>query len=122
MTAPTANLDKTIESITAKIAQLQARRQKIEARKRTLNSKSDTRRKILVGAAVLAMVDRGEWSEAEMLARLDQYLTRPDDRALFGLPALDSAPAEPPLQPTDAYQSQPSSDYGADSYFSRTTE
>jgi hypothetical protein len=48
-------------------------------RKRT----DDTRRKILVGAAVLAKVGRGEWPEARLLEMMDKALTRPDERALF---------------------------------------
>ncbi len=102
-------IDKTIDSLSTQIAQLQARLQKIEARKRDLKTKADNRRKILVGAAVLAMVDRGEWSQADLTMVLDRYLTRPQDRALFDLGALDSAPAEPPLQPADTYQPQPDS-------------
>ena len=48
----------------------------------------DTRRKILVGAAILAKVESGEWPEKKMLAMMDSALTRKDDRALFGLEPL----------------------------------
>jgi hypothetical protein len=63
--------------------------QAVEARRRTLESrrscKADTRRKILVGAIVLARVERGEIAEAELRRWLDGAATRSDDRALFNL-------------------------------------
>jgi hypothetical protein len=46
----------------------------------------DTRRKILIGATVLARIDRHELDHTELQAWLDAHLTRPDDRALFELP------------------------------------
>ena len=62
----------------------------MEARLRAAAAKvtrqQDTRRKILVGAAILAKVERGEWPKDKLLEMLDSALTRPDDRALFELP------------------------------------
>ena len=40
---------------------------------------------ILVGAAILAKVERGEWPEARLLEMMGSTLTRPDDLALFGI-------------------------------------
>jgi hypothetical protein len=40
----------------------------------------------LVGAAILAKVERGEWPKDKLLAMLDSALTRPADRNLFDLP------------------------------------
>jgi hypothetical protein len=45
----------------------------------------DTRRKILVGAIVLAKVEQGVLEESVLRGWLKGGLTRPDDRALFGL-------------------------------------
>ena len=85
-----ATIDERIATLEAKLKQEKARKQLIEARKRATESKlkrsQDTRRKILVGAAILAKVERDEWPEAKLLALLDVTLTRSDDRALFGLP------------------------------------
>ena len=85
-----ATIEKTIASLEAKLKQAKAKKQQIEARKRALETKEerakDTRRKILVGATILAKVDRGEWPKDKLLAMLDLALTRPDDRALFDLP------------------------------------
>jgi hypothetical protein len=78
-----------IAALEEKLRQLKALEQAIEARRRSLESrrrrKDDTRRKILVGAIVLARVEQGRLPEAELREWLDQALTREDDRGLFGL-------------------------------------
>jgi len=78
-----------ISQLEERLRQLKAREQAVEARRRTLESrrlrKDDTRRKILVGAVVMARVERGEIPEAELRRWLDQALVREDDRALFQL-------------------------------------
>lgn len=95
-----ASIDDTIAILEAKLKQAKAKKQQIEARKRALDAKrrrtEDTRRKILVGAAILAAVERGEWPQDKLLALLDASLTRADDRALFDLPAVQ------PQQPAQA--------------------
>lgn len=96
-----ATLDERIATLEAKLKQEKARKQLIEARKRAaeykLKRSQDTRRKILIGAAILAKVERDEWPEAKLLALLDATLTRADDRALFGLP-LRTEPDQSPTQ------------------------
>jgi hypothetical protein len=42
------------------------------------------RRKILIGAAILAKVERGEFDEKKLRALLDSVLTRKDDRSYSG--------------------------------------
>jgi hypothetical protein len=63
--------------------------QRIEARRRSLVSRrsrrDDTRRKILVGAILVAKVEQGVIQESVLRSWLDGALTRQDDRALFGL-------------------------------------
>lgn len=84
-----ATIEITIANLEAKLKQAKAKKQQIEARKRALETKEerakDTRRKILVGAVILAKVERGEWPKDKLLAMLDSALTRPDDRDLFNL-------------------------------------
>ena len=84
-----AKIDEQITGLEEKLRQLRTRQQRIEARKRALLSRreraADTRRKILVGAIVLAKVEQGELEAARLRAWLDQALTRKDDRELFGL-------------------------------------
>ena len=76
-----------IAQLEEKLRQLKAREQAVEARQRTLESrrkrKDDTRRKILVGAIVLAKVEQGEFPPERLQSWLDAALTRADDRGLF---------------------------------------
>lgn len=82
-------LDDRLAAARVKLQQLQVLKQKKEAREKAKLNKAeraaDTRRKVLLGALVMARVARGDWTQ-EQLADLTNELTRPDDRALFGLP------------------------------------
>ncbi len=84
-----AKLDERITGLEEQLKQLRTRQQRIEARKRALLSRreraADTRRKILVGAIVLAKVEQGEIDAGLLRGWLDQALTRKDDRELFQL-------------------------------------
>lgn len=85
----TTKLDARILTLEQKLQQLKVRQQRITARKAALASgrarKEDTRRKILVGAVILAKVEQGDFDERQLRRWLDKALTRPDDRALFNL-------------------------------------
>lgn len=93
-----ATIDERIAALETKLKQERAKKQKIEARLRAVEQKrkrtEDTRRKILAGALVLELMEQDQQTKQKFLARLDRYLTRADDRALFGLPdiAAQSAP------------------------------
>ena len=91
-----ATVDERIKLLEDKLKQEKAKKQKIEARKRTIESKvqraTDTRRKILVGAFMLDRMAKNEETKNKVLGQLDQYLTRDDDRELFGLSPLPSPP------------------------------
>jgi hypothetical protein len=82
-------LDTRISALEERLKQLKARQQRLELRRRTLESrkarKADTRRKILVGAIVLAKVEQGELQQALLRKWLTESLSRADDRALFDL-------------------------------------
>jgi hypothetical protein len=84
-----AQTEAQIARLQDRLKQLKARQSRVDARARTLASrrsrKEDTRRKILVGAVVLAKVDQGVVPDSELRAWLDGALTRSDDRALFNL-------------------------------------
>ncbi len=69
-----------------RLKQLKAQRDAIEARKTRSQRASDTRRKILVGAWVLGQMERDPAFAIKITNALGRYLTRKDDRALFGLP------------------------------------
>jgi hypothetical protein len=82
-------LDQQISTLEERLKQLKLRAQRIEARKKAIDSKrerkADTRRKILVGAVVLEKVEQGVIEEAAFRGWLESALTREHDRALFGL-------------------------------------
>jgi hypothetical protein len=82
-------LDQQIETLQEKLKQLKTRQMAIENRKRAIFSKrerkADTRRKILVGAVVMAKVEQKVMDEKLLRKWLDEALTRADDRALFDL-------------------------------------
>ena len=88
-------LNERISGLEQRLKQLKSRQKRLEQRRRTFESrqarKDDTRRKILVGALVLARVQQGRFSEGELRGWLDEALTRADDRALFGLGELPGA-------------------------------
>ncbi len=87
-------IDDRIAATEKRLQQLRAQREQMEARQlaRVLKGQraDDARRKILTGAVVLAAVEHGEarWSREALMTLLSARLTRPDDRALFGLPEL----------------------------------
>jgi prefoldin subunit 5 len=84
-----SKIAERIESLEQRLQQLKAKQQRLESRRRSLESRrarrEDTRRKILVGAVVLAKVEQGVLTESVLRGWLDGALERADDRALFGL-------------------------------------
>ena len=78
-----------IATLEARLRQLKVKERLVKARWRKQESqrerKADTRRKILVGAIVLAKVEQGVLTESQLRQWLDGALKRVDDRALFGL-------------------------------------
>ncbi len=85
-----ATIDERIAKLEATLKQAKAQKQKIDARKRAAESKqkraTETRKKILIGAAIQSMIERGQWSAENLQQIMDQALIRDDDRALFNLP------------------------------------
>ena len=84
-----AKLDDQIQKLQENLKQLKARQQAIEIRKKAIASKrerkQDTRRKILIGAVIMAKIEQKTMDEKQLRKWLDEVLTRADDRALFGL-------------------------------------
>jgi prefoldin subunit 5 len=82
-------IGEQIESLEDRLRKLKARKQKSDAHKRTVETRKarrdDTRRKILIGAIVLAKIDQGAFDRSIVIGWLDDALTREDDRNLFGL-------------------------------------
>ena len=117
MTAPR---QQKIEALQQRLAKLQAEQRSAEARARAAASKAarahHTRKMVLVGGTMQAMIRRGEWVEAELLAILDRYLQRADDRELFGLAPLAAATpatASPPGLAVSAAGAAPHAEGGS---------
>jgi hypothetical protein len=78
-----------LQSVDETLARLRAERSRLLARASQVERKRDTRRKILIGGAVLAAIAHegvpSIRTSQELLAWLDPRLTRPHDRAVFEL-------------------------------------
>jgi len=86
-----ATHDEKIAALEAKLKQAKERKKKAEARGRSMEAKKarsiDTRKKILAGSYVLEKASKDSMAHTRLMAGLDQFLTRPDDRAIFGFDA-----------------------------------
>jgi hypothetical protein len=84
-----STIEDQISAARDRLRVLEERRKKNEARRKSIESKmerkAETRRKILVGAIVLARVEQGRLDQALLRGWMDEALERTDDRALFGL-------------------------------------
>lgn len=94
----TAAREQQIKALQQRLAKLQAEQRTAEARARASASKvsraQNTRRKILVGAFILDGLGLQDVLEVTLdKQRFADWLTRPDDRALFGLASPISTPA-----------------------------
>lgn len=85
-----SELERT-HALEAKLKQLKTQQQRKEARARSAAMKQsrgeELRKKILAGAVLLSKVEAREFDEKILRGWMDQALSRPDDRALFGLNA-----------------------------------
>lgn len=102
MVTSTASIEAKIKAQETKLKQLKAQKQQMEARQRAAAAKvtrqQDTRRKVLVGAVILAKVECGEWPKDKLLAMLDSTLIRAGDRALFELSPEASQQGKEPVK------------------------
>lgn len=80
-----------IQSLDERLARLRVEKNRLIARANQTERKRDTRRKILIGGAVLAAIEHEGVptmrTRAELLRWLDARLTRPNDRSVFELPS-----------------------------------
>jgi hypothetical protein len=83
-----------IQALDERLTRLRVAKSRLIARESKTERKRDTRRKILIGGAVLAAVEHEGVptlrSKSELGRWLDGRLTREHDRAVFDLPARDS--------------------------------
>jgi hypothetical protein len=94
-----ATIEERVAKLEEKLKQAKALKAQIEARQRAIDTKKsradDTRRKVLVGAMFLELADASEAAKNELWKKLDGFLIRPNDRALFNLATKDTLPGAP---------------------------
>ena len=86
----TAKLEASIEAQAKKLAELKAKKAKIDARGRYKEKaeerKKETRRLVLLGAFLKSRMDANDETKNKTMSGLDGFLKRPEERALFNLP------------------------------------
>jgi hypothetical protein len=86
---PKVSERERIAALEEKLKQLKVQQQRKDARARTVEARrsrrEEMRRKFLVGAVVLAKVEAGEIEESTLKQWMRPALSKPEDRALFGL-------------------------------------
>jgi hypothetical protein len=97
-----------LQALDERLARLRIEKNRLIARVSQTERKRDTRRKILIGGAVLAAVDHEGVppirSSSELLCWLDAHLRRPHDRAVFNLEPCQGAETILDLRPINANQ------------------
>lgn len=82
-----------VEKLKEQKRQLEARIKKIESLEKSKKRKEDTRRKIIIGGAMLAYA-AGDPSRKEKLYKiLGQFITNPKDRDVVGLSVVPQEPS-----------------------------
>lgn len=86
---PKVSERERILALEQKLKQLKSLQQRREAKARSVvlhrTRREEMRRKFLVGAVVLAKVEAGEIEDSTLKQWMRPALTKPEDRALFGL-------------------------------------
>jgi hypothetical protein len=76
-------MSKKLDELLKRKEQLEAQIRDARARKRAEDRKRDTRRKIVIGGAILAAVRDGKIEQIQLDSLLDQYVTSERDRELL---------------------------------------
>ena len=101
-----AKLKREQEKLQAELdvrkAKLNARTRRVRSRLSARERKTDTRRKILVGAMMLKLSDQHPETKDFMLKHLDGFLEHSRDRALFDLPAKETTGNNPSQDASEA--------------------
>ena len=86
--------DDKLEKLLVQRKALDERIRKEQNRKNAIKRKADTRRKVLAGAAVLDESEHNAKYKTALYGLLERFLTREDDRALFGFEPLPASPEQ----------------------------
>lgn len=74
---------------------LKAKIQAVKAKAAKKERKEETRKKVLLGAYLINQMEVGKIDKGEVMKGLDKFLTRPQDREIFGLPVPEKSAAVP---------------------------
>ena len=77
--------NSALDALLKKQAMIEARIQLLKSKETSQKRKDDSRKKILAGAYLLEKHEKAGTLE-ELVQELDGFLSRKNDRALFGLP------------------------------------
>ena len=90
-----ARLEERIAAAEQRLKALKARQVQTATRQRARDARQkrrdDLRRKILVGAVVLELVERGKIEKAVLVGWLSEAVRQREDRALFGLEGMQGS-------------------------------
>ena len=82
-------LEQRIAALEEQLKQQKAKAQKIaaaiKAKENGKARKLENRKKMLIGAMIFAQMNKNESLQENILARLDGFLTKDSERAVFGL-------------------------------------
>lgn len=95
------------EKLSVKIQQLEAQLKNLDKQERQNHRKTETKKKILLGALLQQWIKMGRIPETEVIQGLDKLLTRASERSLFGLEPLPSSDVSNHLQETNNTQLSP---------------
>lgn len=80
------------KSRTERIADLQSKQQQLQARLQSLQQaeksearKREDKKRILIGACIMKRIELGHMTQEDVNKWMDDFLTRPYERELFGL-------------------------------------
>jgi hypothetical protein len=92
------------EKLTDKIQQLQAQLKNLDKQDKQQQRKTETKKKILLGALLQQWIKMGQIQEGDVLKGLDKLLVRESERSLFSLAPLPSPIIAPTGQPIEGQQ------------------
>lgn len=87
-----------MEALEARKAGLESRIAALKQQATEAARRDDSRRKLLIGAAMIAAADAGKITDGSVSQMLTQFLTRPNDRAVFATGRFQIATAIPAAQ------------------------
>ncbi len=81
-------MNQKLDELLKRREQLNAQIQKIRTKEANQKRKEDTRRKVLLGALMMEMMEKGEIDSQKIRKKLSSFITKDIDRKLFDLPNL----------------------------------